>query len=39
MIIKDLNLEVFQKRITTHGGSMRYYIQKKEIEKKLKQKY
>ena len=29
-IIKDLNLEVFHaKRITTHGGSMRYYIQKK----------
>ncbi len=34
-IIKDLNLEVFHaKRIPTHGGSMRYYIQKKGARRK-----
>tara|TARA_Y100000996_G_scaffold371725_1_gene320216 strand:+ start:3023 stop:4255 length:1233 start_codon:yes stop_codon:yes gene_type:complete len=34
-IIKKLNLEVFHaKRITTHGGSMRYFIQKKGVRKK-----
>ena len=34
-IIKNLNLEVFHaKRIPTHGGSMRYYIQKKGARRK-----
>ena len=36
-IIKNLNLEVFNaERIPTHGGSVRYYIQKKGIRKKTK---
>ena len=36
-IIKDLNLEVFHaERIPTHGGSVRYYIQKKDVRKKSK---
>ena len=36
-IIKNLNLEVFNaERIPTHGGSVRYYIQKKGVRKKTK---
>tara|TARA_B110000495_G_C22962272_1_gene564134 strand:+ start:58 stop:1290 length:1233 start_codon:yes stop_codon:yes gene_type:complete len=36
-IIKNLNLEVFHaERISTHGGSVRYYIQKKGIRKQSK---
>ena len=36
-IIKGLNLEVFDaERIKTHGGSLRYYIQKKNVRNKSK---
>ena len=36
-ILKNMNLEVFDaERIPTHGGSVRYYIQKKNVRKKSK---